>query len=310
MRNESAIVAKIPLSFLEVSQLIPEEIAELAQRCFQSAPAVVLGSGASSPYGIPGMAELTPYLQRTVRPEGDAEADAWLLLRTALSDGDHLEQALSEVNLPESLNTKIVECTWDFIAEADAKILFEVIRDSKKLPLTRLFQAFFQSVHRNVHVITTNYDRLAEYAADAGEFYHSTGFAPGYLRHKEIGAKSVLTRGGQPVRTVHVWKVHGSLDWFELPDRTIVSIPILGSRPDAVEAVIVTPGVHKYQRTHEEPFRTVIAGADRALEQANGYLCIGFGFRDTHIEPKLVEGCRSRNVPIVVLVPCSPESGS
>ena len=281
--------------------MVPEEIAELAQKCFQSAPALVLGSGASLPYGIPGMREITPHLLKTVCPDGGGESDAWLLVRTALSHGDHLEQAFSEVTLPESLIRKIVEATWDLIAEADIRMLFDVLMDSQKLPLTRLFRALFQSVHREIHVITTNYDRLVEYAADAGEFYHSTGFAPGYLRHREKGGQSTLVRGGQTVRTVRVWKVHGSLDWFELPDRTIVSIPAFETRPDGVTSVIITPGVQKYQKTHYEPFRTVIAGADRALEQANGYLCIGFGFRDEHIEPKLVERCRSGNVPVVVL---------
>jgi len=50
--------------------------------------------------------------------------------------------------------------------------------------------------------------------------------------------------------------------------------------------------VSKFQRTHDEPFRSAIQGADLALEHAKGYVCVGFGFRDTHIEPKLVERCR------------------
>ena len=38
-----------------------------------------------------------------------------------------------------------------------------------------------------------------------------------------------------------------------------------------------------------------------ALGEATAYLCVGYGFRDTHIQPKLVARCRQRNVPIVVL---------
>ena len=38
-----------------------------------------------------------------------------------------------------------------------------------------------------------------------------------------------------------------------------------------------------------------------ALEKASGYLCVGFGFRDPQIEPKLIERCRKDNVPVVVL---------
>ncbi len=65
--------------------------------------------------------------------------------------------------------------------------------------------------------------------------------------------------------------------------------------------LIVTPGFNKFERTHDEPFRSAIQGADRVLIGAEGYLCVGFGFRDTHIEPKIIERCRQKSVPIVVL---------
>lgn len=95
--------------------------------------------------------------------------------------------------------------------------------------------------------------------------------------------------------------MHGSLDWFCNDQGTVVSLPFSGKIPEGLLPLVVTPGVSKYERTHDEPFRSAIRGADVALDAAEAFLCIGYGFRDTHIQPKLVERCRQRNVPIVIL---------
>src|SRR5690606_22195080 len=72
--------------------------------------------------------------------------------------------------------------------------------------------------------------------------------------------------------------------------------------PTGRRPAIVTPGIEKYERTHLEPFRSIIAGADGALARANAYLCIGFGFNDTHIQPKLLERWKQGDAFLVVLV--------
>lgn len=80
-----------------------------------------------------------------------------------------------------------------------------------------------------------------------------------------------------------------------------MGLPIFDLPPTNYSPLIVTPGLNKYEKTHEDPFRTTINGADSALKNASAFLCIGFGFRDQHIHPKIIEKCREQNVPIVVL---------
>jgi hypothetical protein len=63
----------------------------------------------------------------------------------------------------------------------------------------------------------------------------------------------------------------------------------------------VTPGTQKYQKTHLEPFRSIINSADRALNEAGSYLCIGYGFNDEHIQPKLIAKCLRQNAPITII---------
>ena len=71
--------------------------------------------------------------------------------------------------------------------------------------------------------------------------------------------------------------------------RAVISLPISVGLPVTFEPLIVTRGVSKYERTHDEPFRSAIQGADAALDAASSFLCVGYGFRDHHIQPKIVE---------------------
>ena len=64
--------------------------------------------------------------------------------------------------------------------------------------------------------------------------------------------------------------------------------------------MIVPPGKEKYSSTHNEPYRTIIAEADTAFVQAGAYLCVGYGFNDEHIQPKLLAQI-SKGKPIVIL---------
>lgn len=100
-----------------------EQIAKIAQSCFQGCPTIVLGSGASMPHGLPSMGELSTYLCTNMETDGDAEGDAWLLVKTALANGDHLEAALEGKSLPSSLLSKIVGHTWRCVNDKDMQLL-------------------------------------------------------------------------------------------------------------------------------------------------------------------------------------------
>lgn len=277
-----------------------DELAKLCQSCAQNNPVIVLGSGASIPHGIRGMGDLSEWLRDNVHAEAGPEEDAWVLVRTALHAGDDLETALENKQLPESLILKIVRSTWDFISKDDYSLLKSAINNETIFPLQSLFAGLFRSTNRNIHVVTTNYDRVAEYAADSGGFIHHTGFLPGYLRRKEGAEALIFKQGVNSAKTVTVWKVHGSLDWFLPNDGEPICLPMTNELPEGLVPLIVTPGVSKYQRTHDEPFRSAIQGADRILKAASAFICIGYGFRDSHIHPKLVTRCRVHDTPILV----------
>ena len=70
--------------------------------------------------------------------------------------------------------------------------------------------------------------------------------------------------------------------------------------PANLKPSIVTPGLSKYFETQLEPFRTILTQADHEIENANGFLCIGYGFNDIHVHPKLIAQIKNQK-PIIVL---------
>jgi len=282
-------------------EAILSKVATTAQQCFQHHPVIILGSGASIVHGLRGMTDLAQYLINNLQTDYEEEADSWLLIRNGLAHGDGLEETLLSNAAPQSLVEKIVRLTWNAIMEDDLKLMERAAQGKEQFSLSSLLQGMFKSTHMEAHIVTPNYDRVAEYAADIAGFFHTSGFSHGIIRNRETNSSITLHRGAHPERAIRIWKVHGSLDWFEDHNGRVISLPSLGQLPDKFTPMIVTPGVSKYERTHDEPFRSAIQGADRALEQAPSFLCVGYGFRDRHIQPKIVDKCRVRNIPIVIL---------
>jgi hypothetical protein len=295
---KSIVSALKPVAPAPVEQLVPE----LAQACVAAAPVIVLGSGASIPYGLPGMGALSDHLISSDPPLPDTEhSHAWGTFVTEARRAD-LETVLTSVRLPEALTRHVVDATWDLIAAADLRAFEAVVRDQQHLVLTRFLRHLLASTHAELDVVTTNYDRLAEYAADAGELCHCTGFGHGHLRFRQKEYPLRFMQNRKAARTVNIWKVHGSLDWFQGPAGTApLGLPLMPIRLTGYSPLIVTPGIEKYRITHDEPFRTILASADRALQQARGYVCIGYGFNDRHIQPKLIERCVAEAVPLTLL---------
>lgn len=273
-----------------------------AQECIRHNPLILLGSGASAAHGIPGMWQLGEYLRKTQLPSdlNPGDATGWDQFLSTLSTTD-LESALTQVTLSQRMTSHVVTSTWDYLNGPDLTVFEQVCVNRNHLALTKLFQHLFQSTHREIHVITPNYDRLAEYAAEAAGFAAFTGFTFGVIGIRAPNPGPKICYGKIQARTVNVWKVHGSFGWFCDDKGAILSLPPSRVRPTGFQPIIITPGVEKYRRTHEEPFRTAMQRADDAIRAANSFLCIGYGFNDSHIQTLIIERCQAQSVPLVLI---------
>lgn len=278
-----------------------DQMLEFAQEALSLAPVLILGSGASAAHGVPGMWLLAEQLGRLpgVEAPSDDEAIQWNAFHSELRRGVDLESALGAVRLTDRQTGYVADATRSFLLPYDERVFGTMLSDRRCLPLARFYRHLFSSTHRTVDVITPNYDRLAEYAADAAGVIHFSGFTSGYLQTRTQAQAPRPT--GDSGRVVNVWKVHGSLDWFEDADHQIIGVRGCRETPAGYVPLMITPGIDKYRLSHLEPFRTIFSCSDAALERARSYFCVGYGFNDQHLQTKLVERCDVDSVPIIVI---------
>lgn len=231
------------------------------------------------------MKQLTEHLVEIVKTESKEDEDQWRKIIEDLKS-KNIEEALSQNGgiHPSLLNTIIIE-TWKLISNKDKETKVRLIKNSSDNALSRLIAHLFSSTNNHLSIVTTNYDLICEYAVNLYGGIFTSGFMPG-----EIGLREQLpttfSKNKSPIRTVHIWKVHGSIDWFSTGQSILRSS--FEQIPEGFFPQIITPGVEKYQRALKEPFRTVLTEADQALSSASSFICIGYGFNDEHIQEKLI----------------------
>lgn len=263
-------------------------------------PLLILGSGASVTFGLPSMWTLGEHLKNTLTFEDDADKKQLEAFKKSLDEKKDLEKALLEIQLNDNVLKSVIKATWELIAEADLKAYEQFVLKGKEVPLVELGKHLLSTTDRKLSIVTTNYDRIAEYSASTAGAFICTGYAQNYIGHlsNDIHTNSLSNIKGYSGQ-VNIWKVHGSLDWFETPSKENVHLPLRSNIPKDYKPLIVTPGLSKYAETHNEPYRTIFTQADNEIQNANGFLCIGYGFNDVHVQPKLIQQIKAK--PIIVI---------
>ncbi len=263
----------------------------------------IVGSGLSVAEGIPGMGKLATHLIASVTPRVTVSSRAtWDKIVDGLNAGVDLESILLAHPPDSSLESMIVAETTTLLGSAEAVVFERVFSGSLSLRFSKLLPHLLKS-SSGIPVITTNYDRLLELAAEfcglgvdtlfighrAGKldvaksrFNHCRGFV-----ERKVDGRRRPTLDFAP--HVRVLKPHGSFDWYQGPHGPIACAFSINH-----PRMIITPGLNKYRGGYDPPFDTHREAANREIDRASRYLIIGYGFNDehlqTHLEPRLVEG--------------------
>lgn len=268
----------------------------MMQGYLENSPVIVLGSGASMPYGLPSMSNLAD----AIKKDPIIRTDPNYANLCDEMDKSGLELAIDSVELKQETLDNIRIVVWKAVGEKDWEYFYN---NSASAPhnLVKLLEKVIAPTPNKATIVTTNYDRLPEYAADLISATTVTGFEGTLIKKFELPSSSVKAKRIRArERVVDIWKVHGSLDWFVNESNQLISFPLVKEIPSGFRPLIVPPGKDKYSSTHEEPYRTIISEADNAFVEAGAYLCVGYGFNDEHIQPKLLTQIK-RGKPIVVL---------
>ena len=278
------------------------DLAKKIQEYLEDTPLVVLGSGASVPYGLPTMNVLADELKKDHELQGEKGASELFADMGTMG----LEAAIDNNSLSETAKKRIRQVTWERINSSDLALFRDKNLEDRIQPLVHLVKKIIAASPNHMTIVTTNYDRLSEYATDIYRASIVTGFEGNLIRKFDGFPDNVNNqRIAARERVVKVLKVHGSLDWFESSEGEIISFPLQDRVPAGYEPLIVPPGKEKYSTTHEEPYRTIIEEADKEFRKAGAFICIGYGFNDSHIQPKLISQIKNNRKPIVVITKCA-----
>lgn len=268
-----------------------EDIFKAVQSAVKDTPLFIIGSGSSAPHGLPRMGVLGEHLL-TQLDSKYAGIACWDTFRENLKNGMDLEAALLCVTLTQEMLIDVKCETWKLISSKDLELFDRIFFDNEILPLSGLIRKFYQAHPQKIDIITTNYDRVIEYACDSIGIPVSTGFEGCY---KKRFTGTFLSRN-----TVNLLKVHGSLDVFRDAHDVAVSVPMLRELRPGLVPEIITPGRSKFEAILQGTPRQILSAADERIGQASGFLCIGYGFNDTQVQENIVSRIRT-GVPIVVI---------
>lgn len=271
------------------------------QAYLANTPLVVLGSGASAAFGMPTMSDLAAEI--TNRKQEFSDDESIQNFFKDLASGIDLETVLGMDQQMLNEDSKLIrKVVWETINSKDKFFFNNILQNGfENFYLVDLLKKLLEPTPHIVDVITTNYDRLAEYASDIVKANVITGYEGSYYKLIEMPSSNLYSRiMRERKRTINLWKVHGSLDWFMAPTGEMCALSHTESVPDNYLPNIVPPGRSKYKTTHFEPYRFIMAQADKAIGNAESFLVFGYGFNDDHIQPKIIEEIRKKK-PIVVV---------
>lgn len=283
-----------------------DELKRRLQAIFADGLVTIVGSGLSCAEGLPGMGALAGRLKAGV-PQiiSGADVAAWAEVASHLDSGAGLETALQKVSASADLDAAIVQVTADYLVEEEGTVLAKCINTERVLRFARLLPHLSASTPRHSVVVTTNYDRLIEFAVESAGWGVDAGFV-GRLwgRHDPMESdksfvKGLVQHGKHPKLAyrdrIRLYKPHGSLDWFLHGDQ-----PVCSSIPMRAQRLMITPGIGKYRLGYNQPFDSHREGANATVDGARAYLCIGYGFNDDHLQTHLTPRLKA-GVPAVLL---------
>ena len=270
------------------------ELKETRQEFFQENTVTIVGSGLSAGEGIPGMGDLAKCLIEEIPSliHDQSDIDAWSGISTELATGKGLEAVLLNNAPTDRLEVAIRDLTARSVGDAEKKIIKEVMRGKKVLCFSEYLERF-NLRNDGLTVITPNYDRLIEYACEFNKVRVDTLFIGNFFAHftpnqsKYMFCKGTTRRNNKQILAysprVTLYKPHGSLGWHMI-DGEPYSIP----NSDYEDSLIITPGLNKYHKGYSSPFDVHRSKANDAIDAAERYIIIGYGFNDDHLETHLV----------------------
>ena len=159
--------------------------------------------------------------------------------------------------------------------------------EEKNLDTWRILIEQLQAIDPAIEIFTTNYDTILEHLIDMDNLNIKSGNISGRHSRLDMG---LWNHPGLPLDDGYgrLTKLHGSVDWqrhLGSNDYIFISPVFTG---DLQKQVALYPGEAK-KEPEEWPFVKFYKHFEKSVEQATGFVFIGFSFRDEYINRTLQE---------------------
>lgn len=274
---------------------------------------LIVGTGSSVSVDFAfGMSALETYLKTAIPLEikGDLQAEKeWDLVLNCLKDKTDFENSLNVVK-SKFLLEKIIKETGKHVAKINYKNIPRI--SLGEIPIIQLFDKLknlLSYTNPIIDIITPNYDLILENALSHCEIDYNDGFYGGIQKKFSwVESEQLFNRLENNSKTgklytkvyphIRLHKVHGSLNYF-IKNEDVVKNDSLSYYENSgdYERFIITPGETKHKRIVEN--RQFYREMDNAIDKAQTYFFIGYGFND--IDKKICQNINrvNRNAIIV-----------
>lgn len=142
-----------------------------------------------------------------------------------------------------------------------------------------------------VEIFTTNYDLLMEQALEQHRVPYFDGFVGSYHSFFDPYA---IEEDLLPPRWARLWKLHGSINWYQNDRGVSRSEMISGQRH------VIHPSHLKYEESRRMPYLAMIDRLRSFLKKPSSILITcGYSFRDHHLNANLLEGLQGNSTAII-----------
>lgn len=294
--------------YLDIHKDLFDEIVEdIKQRNLSrnNMPKLIIGTGLSVIYGIPGMKELAGYLQKEISKSKEYDLKKMWERHYDTIASKGLEIGLADLTPEEMvLVNKIKILTAEYVLNSEEKLHAEILK--RDTGFSRLLSYLRQTVSVNkrmIDIMTPNYDRIIEIVCDKLGIGVITGFQGNlYSRfYRNLLKQPTEFYNCRKKTWVRLFKPHGSINWICENNKEYLTnnYNVLKEKTNCIE--IVTPGSSKYEisltnntfRTMREDFNELLD-----MERQNSLLFYGYGFNDAHFDTVFLDSFQ-RNVLII-----------
>ena len=245
---------------------------------------------------IPGVAGMTAFVREKLLTCGEYKDILQTVERHFRSDGrcePTVEDILTHIRALHAVagNDEVRGLTAEQLIKLDDQICHLIHQSvDKLLPNTKTsyhsVASWMDAISREsaVEVFTTNYDLLVEQALEHYRVPYFDGFA-GVKR--PLFDPRTMEEDSLPPRWVRLWKLHGSVNWFQKEDLDIFR----GTTSENSKRRVIHPSHLKYQESRRMPY---LAMMDRLRgfikEPTSALILCGYSFRDDHINEAILQG--------------------